>query len=100
MALRHHLGPQGSVIHFHTVFSTSASCAVVDIALSHGAHDYAGVYAGKLDTPLMHGRLGTSGSAILLCHVLVSTRHRHCDHLTRLGTQPLVVKDRSEMSDR
>ena len=39
--LRHHLpmGPQGSVIHFHTVFSTSASCAVADIALSHDAHD-------------------------------------------------------------
>jgi len=39
MALSHHLGPQGSVIHFHTMFSTSASCAGLDIALSHRAHD-------------------------------------------------------------
>ena len=39
MALSHHLGPQGSVIHFQTMFSTSASCAELDIALSHRAHD-------------------------------------------------------------
>jgi hypothetical protein len=65
---------------------------------------YTGVYAHKLDTPLMHDRLGTfihsDGSANLLWHVLVSTvstGHRHCDHVTRLGTQPLVVEDRSEM---
>jgi len=67
MALRHHLGPQGSGIHFHTLFNTFA---VVDIALSRNAHACRLVSWTLVLIAAVHDRLGTS--SIRICHFIAS----------------------------